>query len=104
MRIDANDPEDLLHGALGEDVTPMWTISAGQVHDDEAVQDLEPQRDTVRKSHARFDGDVADKGGPTLPTVARQVRRSILGDGPWRYFVANAFQDERNQPRTRGVR
>jgi hypothetical protein len=31
---------------------------------------------------------VAQKRGPTLPTVARQVRRTVLGDSPRRYLVA----------------
>jgi hypothetical protein len=31
---------------------------------------------------------VAKKRGPTLTTVAGQVRRSVPGDSPWRYLVA----------------
>jgi hypothetical protein len=31
---------------------------------------------------------VAQKRGPTLPTVARQALGSVLGDGSWRYLVA----------------
>jgi hypothetical protein len=61
----------------------------GQVHDHEAVQDLEPQGDDGEKvARPGLMEMVADKGGPGLATVARQVRRSILGDGPRRDLVA----------------
>ena len=64
----------------------MWTID-GPIHDHEAVQDLEPQGDGGEEvTRPGLMDMVADEGGPGLATVARQLRRSILGDGPWRDF------------------
>ena len=53
-----------------------------QVDDDEAVEDLEPQRyygqEVAGPSLMKM---VADKCGPGLTTIAGQVRWSVLGDG-----------------------
>jgi hypothetical protein len=64
-------------------------LPVGQVDDDEAVQDLESQGDDGEEvARPGLMEMVAKKRGPTLTTVARQVRRSVLGDSPWRYLVA----------------
>jgi hypothetical protein len=61
----------------------------GQVDDDEAVEDLEPQRDDGQEvAGPSLVEMVADKCGPELTTVARQVWRSILGGGSRRHLVA----------------
>jgi len=58
-------------------------LSSGQVHDDEAVQDLEAQGDYCKEiARPGLMEMVANKRGPALATVARQVRWSVLGDGP----------------------
>ena len=67
----------------------MQDLPVGQVDDDEAVQDLESQGDDGEEvARPGLMEMVAKKRGPTLTTVARQVRRSVLGDSPWRYLVA----------------
>jgi hypothetical protein len=49
-----NDPEDLLHGALGEDVTPMWTISRrAKSTMTKQYRIWNRSGTTVRKSHAQ---------------------------------------------------
>ena len=61
----------------------------GQVDVDEAVEDLEPQRDDGQEvAGPSLTEMVADKCGPGLSTVARQVRWSVLGDGSRRHLVA----------------
>ena len=64
-------------------------LSSGQVNDDEAVQDLEAQGDYCKKiARPGLMEMVANKRGPALATVARQVRWSVLGDGPRRDVVS----------------
>ena len=56
--------------------------------DDEAVQDLEAQRDDGKEiACPGLMEVVANKRGPALATVARQVWWSVLGDGPRRDAV-----------------
>jgi hypothetical protein len=58
-------------------------LSSGQVHDDEAVQDMEAQGDDGKEiARPGLMEMVTNKRGPALATVARQVRWSVLGDGP----------------------
>jgi hypothetical protein len=64
-------------------------LPSGQVHDDEAVEDLEAQGDDGEEiTRPGLMEMVAKKRGPALAAVARQVRWPVLGDGSGRYLVA----------------
>jgi hypothetical protein len=91
--------------ALGEDVTPMWTISRRAKSTMTKQYRIWNRSVTmVRNRTPRFDGDGC---GQRWANSAHGCEAGAAVD-TWRRSVAilcsQAFQDERNQPRTRGVR